>query len=447
MTTASPRGGSPMTRLLRWADEHQPAGAMATIFHLLVRILLICAMEFQRNKLSLRASALTYTILLSLVPILAMSTALYKGLGGGDQLKEAAYRYINTLEQSTSTEPPPSETATLDATTPVSSTLTAHLRAAADKLFAYVEEVNFATIGIFGLIGLFLSVLLVLDHIEMAMNAIWQVDDGRSLLRKVSDYLALLILTPISLNIAFTAAAFRQNQILFAKFTLLFPFLWLQTLLLKLVPVFFIALTLSVVYIFFPNTKVRAMPALIGATLAAILWFSVQNIYISLQVGVANYNAIYGSFATLPLFLIWIYLGMLFILGGAQLAFACQQHRTYRLLAAPGQVANRISTALAIMTAVQNAFRDQLPLVPADLIDHLPDQDPHLISDVTTELAATELLHVSVNTGQLLPAGPPDQIGPEQIIEKMLLGNQSSPSWSTGLPTVSGKRQQEPSAT
>lgn len=430
MNGAPPQGKSSAVPLLCWADRYQPTGRATAIGHRLLRILLICGVEFQRNKLSLRASALTYTILLSLVPILAMSTAMYKGLGGGDQLKEAAYRYIDTLEQSSTATPLAGEAPASGPSVPsfrsgpTNSTLTAHLRAAADQLFAYVDEVNFATIGIFGLIGLFLSVLLVLDHIETAMNAIWQVENGRSIPRKIADYLALLILTPISLNIAFTAAAFQKNQTLLAKFTLLVPFLWLQTLLLKLVPVFFIALTLYVVYIFFPNTRVRNLPALIGATLAAILWFSVQNIYISLQIGVANYNAIYGSFATLPLFLIWIYFGMLFILGGAQLAYACQQHRTYRLVATPAGVAGRISAALAIIAMVEKAFLDHLPLSPAELVDRLPGQDARLLGEVTAELAALELLHISATTGQLLPAGLANQIGPQLIIEGMLAGAQ-----------------------
>lgn len=427
--------------LLCWADS--PAGSrniFLKLLHTFIRLFLITFSEFRKNDLALRSAALTYTILLSLVPILAMSTAVVKGLGGGDQLREVAYSYIDTLDQNTSPSindswfPESAAGAPPTAEEQGSSSLTAHLRDAADRLFAYVDKTNFATLGTFGVVGLFFSVILVLGNIEIAMNSIWHVRKSRSLVRKISDYLTLIVLMPISINVAFAASAFLKNPTLASKFQMIFPFIWLQTLILKLVPVFFIALTFYVIYIFFPNTKVHAAPALLGAFLAAILWFIVQNTYISLQVGVSNYNAIYGSFATLPLFLIWMYLGWLFVLGGAQVAYACQHLRSYRLLAVPAVPSQKLSAAFDIMDSVQKSFEENRAITAEDLISRHPNYSAALVRDVLEELTEAEVLYLATNHNRLLPAAPADTIDHRTII-RIILG--------TDTPDTPGGRSSE----
>ncbi len=403
--TDSQHGG-----LLAWADRPLEAGSrLSRLGHALVRIILITISEFRKNDLSLRSGALTYTVLLSLVPILAMSTAVVKGLGGGDQLRDVAYRYVETLEaQSAPSLAVPLSKQQLSPL-PVhdetdSSDLAGHLRSALDKLFAYVDKTNFATLGTVGMVGILLSVILVLSHIEMAMNTIWHVYDGRSIMRKVSDYLTLMVLMPISINVAFAASAFLKNPTLATKFKMIFPFLWLQTLILKLVPVFFIAITFYVIYIFFPNIKVRNRPAMIGATLAAILWFAVQNVYISLQVGVAKYNAIYGSFATLPLFLVWMYLGWLFILGGAQLAYACQNRDAYRLTPDLKEPSLRLSAAFDIVECARQGFLAGKPYTLEAITERLTAYDASLVQNVVDQLTDAEALHLTSGRNLLVPA-------------------------------------------
>jgi membrane protein len=372
-----------------------------------VRLILITAAEFSSNALSLRSAALTYTVLLSLVPILAMSTALVKGLGGDNQLRKVAYSYIQTLTDKSG------ETInqTKIATPPIDislqkhgANLTDHLRAAVDQLFDYVDKTNFAALGSIGVVGILLSVILVLSYIEEAMNSIWKIRSGRSLLRKIADYLTLLILLPISINVAFAASAMLQSPALIAKIDILIPFAWLQTLLLKALPVAIITLTFYVMYIFFPNTKVKTLPALFGAALAAFLWTLVQDIYITLQIGVANYNAIYGSFATLPLFLVWIYLGWLFILTGAQVAYACQNIRSYQILPLTVNPSLKLGAAFDIMDCMSAAFAGGKGITSDNLVDSLPYYQPAVITEVVTKLRTAGLLHVSQTDNRLLPA-------------------------------------------
>jgi len=413
--------------LKSWADKPIPKSSLVTsAMHYLLRVVLITIAEFKNSEISLRSSALTYTILLSLVPMLAMSTAVVKGLGGGDQLRKAAYTYIESLERSHSFEITDSvdNLAEIATQSPEKSTdLTAHLRSAIDKLFDYVDRTNFATLGTFGVVGILISVLLVLGHIESAMNAIWKVSAARSILRKVADYLTLMILLPISINIAFAASAFLQNPALASKMDRLIPLDWLQSILLKPVPILFIAVSFYAMYIFFPNTKVKVLPAAIGAILAAHLWFFVQNIYINLQVGVANYNAIYGSFATLPLFLAWMYLGWIFILSGAQFAFAVQNVDTYRLVPFICSPSLKLGAAFDIMDHMYAAFAAQKPVTARNLVDELPQYPPVVVQEAIDQLMLAGMVHISQKDDRMLPMAPAEQFN-RQTIVSIILGTE-----------------------
>jgi membrane protein len=426
MPSTHPLGSSNYTSLRNWADKPlTECSRFTTALHFLMRVLLITISEFKKSELSPRSSALTYTILLSLVPMLAMSTAVIKGFGGGDQLRKAAYTYIESLETSNNavftdpaksfvTQPPEKNV-----------NLTGHLRSAVDKLFNYVDNTNFATLGTIGVVGMLISVLLVLGHIESAMNAIWKVAAARSIPRKIADYLTLMILLPISINIAFAAIAFLKSPVLASKMDRFIPFDWLQSLLLKPVPILFITLSFYVMYIFFPNTRVKSFPAAIGATLAALLCFTVQNVYITLQLGVAKYNAIYGSFAILPLFLIWMYLGWLIILTGAQVAFAFQNVKTYRLLPVSGAPSLKLGAAFDIMDYIYTAFAASLPITALGLSNKLPHYAPVFIQDTLDVLLATGMVQNSQKDDRLLPTSPLERYDRQKIVN-IILGTETT---------------------
>ncbi len=400
-------------QLITWADDQGPRQSIVhKIIHVICRIVFITISEFRKNELSLRSGALTYTILLSLVPMLAMSTAVVKGLGGGDQLRKVVYSYVETLEQNSSTikEANPSDKShTADQS---SSNLTEHLYSAVDKIFNYVDRTNFATLGTFGVIGIFLSVILVLGNIESAMNAIWHVESGRSIMRKIADYLALLVLMPISINVGFAASAVLKNEALLSKFSLLLPMVWVQAVILKLIPIFFLTLTLYVIYLFFPHTKVKSVSALAGALFASFFWFEVQNIYISLQVGVSKYNAIYGSFATLPLFLVWLYFGWIFILTGAQIGYAVQNRNSYQLRSSEATPSQRLSIAFDIVDYVQESFKNESPASLDEFNEKFPMHSIRLVNETIDALIAHKLIHLSNSDSTIKPsilAGKTDQ--------------------------------------
>lgn len=428
-------------RIHQEAYSPAPPGNSATGFlRTCLRVLWIMYQEFFRTHLALRASALTFSIILSLVPILALSTSILKGLGNDEQLRLAATRFIEQLEP----PPPPSRNLVnppgIGQEDPVSQdpgippvgqtpvSMTAHLHHAVDLIFQYVNRTNFAALGILGVIGLIGVVILVLSSIENAMNAIWHTHKGRSFFRKIMDYLALLILLPISLNIALAAEAIVANEKIMRDIAMVIPTPWVATLFIKLVPFVFIVITLMIMYVFFPHVKVRTGPALAGAVFAAIFWFIFQKIYIVLQIGVSSYNAIYGSFATIPLFLIWLQIGWTFILLGASLAHAIQHQQHYTL---PGSILSpqrRIQTAFDILQTVYDNFAERRPTSLALLNEKLPQIRPADINEVTTMLISGHLLNCKeTNTEEaLIPVTPADKLRPSEVVQ-LILGNELLP--------------------
>ena len=412
--------------LLAWADSEPDDASPPLIWlHKLVRIGLIVLSEIKSNYLSMRAGYLTYALLLSMVPMLAMSTAVVKGLGGGDQLREIVYTYIDSLERANAAGTSPEDIAATDQASAANQSeervdLTSHLRSAVDKIFDYVDRTNFATLGTFGMVGIFLSVILVLGQIEKAMNAIWKVKDGRSILRKITDYITMMVLMPISINIALAAGAMLKSQALTAQVDRFLPMAGIQTLLLQAVPVLFLSITIYIIYIFFPNTKTSGIPTMIGAFVAGCLWFLTQNVYISMQIGVAKYNAIYGSFATIPLFLAWVWLGWLFILIGAQLAYAIQQESRYRFIEKRVQPATQLSAALDVCAAVNQGFSQKHGTQIEDICAAFPEYSRELIESTVEALINADVLHHAEETGKLMVSRPPETITNQFIVEAVL---------------------------
>lgn len=416
---------APPCRLTSWAfayrpDERRPAAALRS----LLRILLIMGHEFNGSNISLRASALTFSVVLSMVPLLAMSTAILKGLGNGNQMRIAAYRLIDQLDpdaaakaaQQQEQQNENAEDLTEPAAEPVS--LNRHLHNAVDSIFDYVENTNFAALGAFGIAGLLIVVITVLNAVEDAMNAIWHTRRGRSAFRKLMDYLALLVLLPISVNIALAAEAVLKSQKIMTHIAAAIPSAWTVGLLLKLLPFLFITLSLMMMYLFFPSVKVRTGAALCGALFGAVFWFIVQRLYVMLQMGVANYNAIYGSFATVPLFLVWMQLGWMFILLGAVLAYAIQNRNHYRLPGAESTARQRLQQAFDVLLTVYGNFARAEATGEEDLAAACAVRNEADLSQTVDLLISGGLLHETEQNGAAayIPARPAEQLDAAQVV-------------------------------
>ncbi|NOX80587.1 MAG: YihY/virulence factor BrkB family protein [Deltaproteobacteria bacterium] len=456
-------------RLRQWAfsirpDESKPAAALRSWF----RILLIIIHEFTEAAITLRASALTYTIILSMVPMLAMGTAVLKGMGSGNRLRVAAYRLLDQLgpgpvEKAANTPGRveglqiPAGTLDRDATAPAPAqnsgrqavagagvrtqpatqplprqSLNGLLRNALDTIFNYVDQTNFTALGAFGIVGLLLSIILVMSTIEEAMNAIWHCRKRRSFLRKTMNYLALLILLPISINVALAGDAVLESPKIMARLHALIPSAWAVTMLLKFLPFLFIVLSLMVMYLFLPNVKVKTHAAFIGAVFAALFWLIVQWFYFYLQIGVARYNAIYGSFASVPLFLIWIQVGWTFILSGALLAYAVQNRKLYHLPGTSVTPQRKLQLAFDILDSVYRDFANRETTTVERLAQTHPGEQPGEIMEVAELLTKGGILH-RIEDGEttFVPAAPAENLEAREVI-RLILGHED-------LPTTGGR--------
>ncbi|NIA19891.1 MAG: YihY family inner membrane protein [Xanthomonadaceae bacterium] len=398
-------------------------------FFYFMRICAIIIQEFRKDAVTLRASALTFTIVLSLVPMLALSTAVLKGLGAGDQLRETAYKLvaqvsaepeINTAGDQGASPPSPADSSTSDSRQEgktAGKDFSSHLRDAVDQVFNYVDRTNFATLGAAGMIILFFTVIMVIGSIEEAMNAIWGAPRGRPLGRRIMDYLALMVLFPIAINAGLGMSAALNSPVLIDKLKYLLPANWLLIMSSQLFPFLVLTGTFTLLYQFLPNTKVRFLPALAGGLAGTIGLLLIQKVYLHLQIGVARYNAIYGSFATVPLFLLWIHLGWIVFLTGAEVAFALQVYRYYQPKQTIITPVRRLVLSLDLLTLIFQDFQQQKQSSVEDIAQRMDKPEP-TIKDISAGLLDAGLLRrVNGNEDYLMPAGPAETMNPATIID------------------------------
>jgi membrane protein len=268
------------------------------------------------------------------------------------------------------------------------------------------------------------------------MNSIWHTKRGRSIFRKTMDYLALLILLPISINVALAGDAILASPTILAHLHTVIPSAWAVKMVLKFLPFLFVILTLMVMYMFFPNVRVKTYAAFAGAVFAGIFWFLVQKAYIILQIGVSKYNAIYGSFATVPLFLIWVQLGWTFILLGASLAYAVQNRNQYYLPGSGASPQRNLQLAFDILNTIYTNFAAKNATTFDQLILANPSDQPANIQEITEKLIKGGMVH---NTDESNPAyvpAAPSEIFEAREVVQLILGHET-------IPTVGGEFSQE----
>jgi len=270
-----------------------------------LRILILATREFVKNKCSLSASALTFYSILSIVPVLAMAFGIAKGFGFQLLLEKQLLEKFQGQEE-------------------VMSRVVAFAR-------SLLENTKGGMIASIGVLFLLWTVIKLLSQIERSFNDIWAVEYPRTYGRKFSDYLSIMLISPILFILSSSVTVFITTQItvITQKVALIGMFSPVIFLMLKFIPYGLIWILLIFMYLLMPNTKVNFSSGVIAGVIAGTIYQIAQWAYITFQVGMARYNAIYGSFAALPLFLIWIQLSWMIVLFGAEISFAHQYANTY----------------------------------------------------------------------------------------------------------------------
>jgi membrane protein len=276
-----------------------------SLFIWFLRIVILAVRGFNENKCKFRASALTFFSLLSIVPVIALMFGIAKGFN----LQERVASQI--LEKMKGQEEVANRVITF-----------------ANSL---LDQTSGGVIAGVGVVFLFWTIISLLSNIENSFNDIWGVVKPRTFGRKVADYLVTMMVCPILLAVAGGATIFLTGQIetITEKIPLLKtlgPMFWV---IMKLLPYLTIWVAFTFIFISMPNTKVRLVSGLIAGIVAGTLFQLIQWGYVNFQVQITTRYAIYGSFAALPLFLLWLQISWYIILFGAEVSFAHQNVETY----------------------------------------------------------------------------------------------------------------------
>ncbi|HWF62561.1 MAG TPA: YihY/virulence factor BrkB family protein [Nitrospira sp.] len=313
-----------------------------------LRLATAVGMEFRHRLLDARAAGLVYTTLLSLVPFLAVMFSVLKGFGVHHVIEPFLAQALDPLG-------------------PKGKEITA-------TIIGFVDNIKIGVLGVAGIAGLFYTAYSLIDKMEQALNAIWQIKQGRTWNRKFADYLSAVLVGPVLVFSAFGLLASLQSNTLVQHLTELEPFGTLLVWSGEMVPFLMLCAVFTFFYKMIPNTHVHVRSAVVGGVSAAILWIIVGEAFAKFVAASANYSAIYSSFAVLMLFLLWLYTGWMIVLIGAQFSFFHQYPKAYlsRLLWEQGTYVFREQLALKVLRVLGHHYlKGDRPLKLSELSSEL----------------------------------------------------------------------------
>ncbi len=342
------------------------------------------------DKCQLRAFALTYVTLLAIVPFLASVFSMSKAFGAFDTVKSLV------LEKAAVTQ----EIVT--------------------KIIDLASKTNLKTLGIVGLGFLIWTLIIVLGTVERSFNDIWGIKKSRNIFRKFTDYLGVILICPILALCTTGVNAFLSNSSLVNKILGMEFIGVLMHQLLRMAPYLSMWLVFTFIYMFMPNTKVKFSSAIIAGTIGGTLWQLTQWIHIHLQIGVSRYSAIYGTFASIPVFLIWLYISWLIVLLGAEISFAHQNVRTYTREGKPLSISQKCRELLGLRIMISiagNFYKGNQPLTSAQLSKKL-DVSIRLINHILSQLTESGLINeVSGRETSYQPSFSIEAITARKVVE------------------------------
>jgi len=336
---------------------------------------------FFEDQLTVRAAALTYFSVLSLVPLLAFTFAVLKGFGAYRAFVDETVRPY--LRETFAPNPA--------------------LHQALERVLQFVEQTDVSKLGAIGLVFLVYAAVTLVSSVEDALNGIFRAKTTRSPLRQLTDYVTLLVTTPILVFAAATLSTAAQSSslVMFLRERLgLGPVIDFAV---GLTPVVVVCLGLFAMYVILPNVRTRARSALVGAAVAALGWQVSLVLHVQLQMGVARYNALYSVLGAVPIFLVWTYVSWLIVLVGAEIAASHQNERQERQRLRGRRADQDLKELLAVALAARIArdFLDGGPRRTAAELAALHEVPAPEVEDILDALVRGGLLVRAVSGGDV----------------------------------------------
>ena len=304
-----------------WHVKRENVKPWLYFFYGIVKKLLLAIECATTKRMVNSASALTYSTLLAIVPIMAVVFAIARGFGYNKYIEEWFREALASQPQ------------------------------AAEIIIGFVNSYLVHTkSGVFlgiGLVFMLWTVIMLINNIEQTFNYIWQVKKPRSLFRTITDYMAMFLLAPMIIvltsGISIFVATVSDSM---EGYALLAP---VMRFIIDLMPYMFMSAVFVALYVFMPNTKVKFSCAIVPGILAGVAMQGLQLVYIHSQIWVSSYNAIYGSFAALPLFMLWVQISWTICLFGAELCYTSQNLEDYAFRAVTEDISHRYRLMLSVM--------------------------------------------------------------------------------------------------
>ncbi len=335
-----------------------------------LRIFVLAIRGFNENSIMLRASGLTFYTLISIVPVIALSFAIAKGFGFEEMLNDQIHGYFDAQEG-------------------VSEVLIGFSH-------SFLENSKGGVVAGIGIIMLLWSVMKVLTNVELSFNAIWGITKPRNWIRKFTEYLSIMLIAPIfiilsggiTVYISSATSHLLDNDSVFYHIG---PFV---QFLIELIPYFIDWLLFTFLYMAMPNTKVEFKHALFAGVIAGTAFQILEWVYITFQIGVVQYNAIYGSFAALPLFLVWLQSSWLIVLFGCEIAFASQNVKQYIYENEVNNISShhKKKIALYLLLVINKNFNEGKPAYTVNSLCKQLKLPIRLVQNIVNDLLSTDLI-------------------------------------------------------
>ena len=337
-----------------------------------LKIIMLAARGFLNDKVQLRASALTFYSLLSIIPVAAIAFAIAKGFSLDENLKQLITTKFESQPE----------------------VLNWLLKNANNA----IEQTRGGPVAGVGVIVLFWSVMSLLHRIENSFNHIWQVRASRPWYRKFTDYITIMLIAPVFIILSSSIKVFIGTEL--AEFITRAPILDffkpVISFLIKFSPYLISWIVLTILFIIMPNAKVKFVPAMISGIIVGTILQILQWIYVDLQFGITKLNAIYGSFAAFPLLILLLQSSWIVVLLGAELTFANQNFLHYELEAVSLNISHYLKRALVIMILhiIIRKFSIGEKPVSAETIAHELKIPVRLARDILQDLTNAKLVSV-----------------------------------------------------
>ena len=387
----------------------------------LVRIYNIILFRTESDQSFMRASSLTFQSLLSIVPILAVMFGIAKGFGIEKLLENVLRREFQDQEQIISYY--------------------------IEFGYTLLQQAQGGIIAGIGIIILLITVMRLLSNIEDSLNAMWGCKIGRTLVRKASDYLAIILICPILLTASSSITLFLTTNIekLSASQNLQEHLGPLVHHAIPIIPFVMSTLLFTIVYIIMPNTHVRLVSSLWAGLFAGCSYQILQATYISIQLKISNAGAIYGSFAALPLFLMWLYLSWLLFLIGAQIVVIHQERLWDPKILAPYRNLSPFEKQLVMLSCCKvsvDRFIKGSPVTVNEL-SNLLNMPERQVTELVEELIEAHIAFKVDGEYAIVPAQNAESLNVVDTLAQINGSNQLTNPLVTRFEEIVRKMQQE----